>query len=318
MVMPEQEQNPVFVTKSHGKVLISGEYFLLKGAKGLAFPVKFSQSLIVSKREVNSRTFKMESYYAEKKWFSAEFICNDFSVIRCWNVGRARYLSSLFRAIRLLNPLFQNSEVYNIDCILDFDPDWGLGSSSTLIVNLCNWAGIDPFKVHFLISKGSGYDIAVAMLNQPIIYRINASDRVPEISILATKYSFSDKLYFVYLGKKVSSEISLNKFNAFNNVDEGLVSDISELTDEIVITNNFSEFNTILIKLINLSKKVIEADQVLVNLWKDFPGVIKPLGAWGGDFALVTWGGSVDELRKYFYQKEHFTLFAWKDFILYN
>jgi len=40
----------------------------------------------------------------------------------------------------------------------------GLGSSSTLIVNISKWANVDPFQVHKLISKGSGYDIAASLI----------------------------------------------------------------------------------------------------------------------------------------------------------
>ncbi len=53
---------------------------------------------------------------------------------------------------------------------LDFPRDWGLGSSSTLINNVAQWAQVDPFDLHFKVSNGSGYDIACANEDSPIVY----------------------------------------------------------------------------------------------------------------------------------------------------
>ena len=49
-----------FSVKSFGKILISGEYFILKGSKGLSIPVKFSQVLEVN--ETNSNFFEWQSF----------------------------------------------------------------------------------------------------------------------------------------------------------------------------------------------------------------------------------------------------------------
>ena len=53
---------------------------------------------------------------------------------------------------------------------LEFPRDWGLGSSSTLINNVAQWAQVDPFELHFKVSNGSGYDIACAKRRYPIVY----------------------------------------------------------------------------------------------------------------------------------------------------
>ena len=37
------------IFKSHGKLMITGEYFVLRGAKSLLLPTKFYQDMIVSK-----------------------------------------------------------------------------------------------------------------------------------------------------------------------------------------------------------------------------------------------------------------------------
>ena len=54
---------------SNGKLLLSGEYLVLKGAKSLSIPTRFSQTLEVSNNA--SGKIKWESYDQNKKiWFN--------------------------------------------------------------------------------------------------------------------------------------------------------------------------------------------------------------------------------------------------------
>ena len=53
---------------SNGKLLITGEYVVLDGAKALALPTKFGQSLVV-KSGINNQ-IKLTSFDSEKSiWF---------------------------------------------------------------------------------------------------------------------------------------------------------------------------------------------------------------------------------------------------------
>ena len=53
---------------SNGKLLITGEYLVLDGAKALALPTKFGQNLVVEKS--NTHQIKWTSYDADKSiWF---------------------------------------------------------------------------------------------------------------------------------------------------------------------------------------------------------------------------------------------------------
>ena len=61
------------VFKSHGKLMITGEYFVLHGAKSLLLPTKFFQDMTVSKLNEDS-IILWESYdQNNNKWFSAKF-----------------------------------------------------------------------------------------------------------------------------------------------------------------------------------------------------------------------------------------------------
>ena len=57
---------------SNGKLLITGEYLVLEGAKSLAIPTKFGQNLIVEK--IEQRQLIWGSFtHTRKCWFEAVF-----------------------------------------------------------------------------------------------------------------------------------------------------------------------------------------------------------------------------------------------------
>ena len=60
----------------------------------------------------------------------------------------------------------------NITTKLTFPRAWGLGTSSTLISLIAQWAKCDPFELLFEAFGGSGYDIACATANSPISYQL--------------------------------------------------------------------------------------------------------------------------------------------------
>ena len=73
----------------------------------------------------------------------------------------------------LLNPDFiNNAEGYKISTELTFPKNWGLGTSSTLLNNIAQWTKIDAFTLLKNSFGGSGYDIACAQNNTPIIYQL--------------------------------------------------------------------------------------------------------------------------------------------------
>ncbi len=50
--------------------------------------------------------------------------------------------------------------------------------------------------------------------------------------------------------------------------------------------------------------------------FSDYPGELKSLGAWGGDFFLAASPMTEKETKKYFNQKGLETIFSWKELIL--
>ena len=50
----------------------------------------------------------------------------------------------------------------------------------------------------------------------------------------------------------------------------------------------------------------------------DLEGEIKSLGAWGGDFAMMTWNDSKKKLIRYLEEKNIYTMFTFEELIKYK
>ena len=85
---------------------------------------------------------------------------------------KAMRLCQILQAVKQLNPkAFEGNDI-KFTTRLDFDPNWGLGSSSTLIANLAQWANVNPYELLKLTFGGSGYDLACATAEGPIYYQL--------------------------------------------------------------------------------------------------------------------------------------------------
>ena len=133
-----------YKTNSYGKILITSEYAVLQGALALAIPTKFKQSLSYIKNNSNSLIWK--SYNSENKvWFDCEFLLPNLKLIQNSNNKIGEDLLSILLSAKKLNPYFLNIDFGGVvSTELDFPNNWGLGSSSTLINNIANWANINP------------------------------------------------------------------------------------------------------------------------------------------------------------------------------
>ena len=83
---------------------------------------------------------------------------------------------------------------------MNFNHNWGLGSSSTLIHNLSKWADVEPFSVYWKVTSGSGYDLASCKYDKPIIYQLIKSE-TPKIESV-NFFLNSIKIYSSYTWTK--------------------------------------------------------------------------------------------------------------------
>ena len=162
---------------SNGKLLLTGEYLVLDGAKALAIPTKFGQDLVVQKIKEPEIIWGSFTHTGEC-WFEAVFDLKKLRLINCtFNSDKegsseviAETLLEILEEAKKLNPGFLASENgFVVKTTLTFPRNWGLGTSSTLINSIATWAKVDAFKLLWNSFKGSGYDIACAQNDRSCI-----------------------------------------------------------------------------------------------------------------------------------------------------
>jgi len=299
----------------NAKLLLTSEYLVLNGAKALAVPLKFGQRLCVEENEqgyISWQSFANDGSI----WFNGKYSLESFSVIESSNPDIARYPQNLLTAAQKLNPSFCNaSKGCNVISTLNYPLLWGLGSSSTLIAAVACWAGIDPFKLHFKVSKGSGYDIACAISDGPVIYALHVNQ--PEFSRVKFAPVFSDKIYFVYQGTKQDSADGIRKYlnkNAFP--DNESIKTANLLTERMLSASLLSEFEQVLREHEILISNLLGVPSIRQTIFNDLPGEVKSLGAWGGDFCVLTWRDDPGLLSGYLKSKGLETWFNFNDIVL--
>ena len=301
---------------SNGKFLLSGEYLVLQGARALALPLRLGQSLEVTTIDDENGMIHWDAYTPKGFWFASIFSKHGFTVHASDDMEKADNLCKIFQEIKSLNSnILQDKNDYFFTTRLEFDSQWGLGSSSTLISLLSQWANVNPYKLLRRTMGGSGYDIACATASKPITYQlINGEPIVDEISF---KPAFSEKLYFVYQGHKQSSgkEVKSFKERAKNSDFTFEVSEISKISESLARVTSFDEFCSLLTRHEAIMSRVLEQPP-LKTQYLDFQGVIKSLGAWGGDFFLAATELSEKEVKEYFNEKGLDVVIKYDDIVL--
>ncbi|MEO8935144.1 MAG: GYDIA family GHMP kinase [Xanthomarina sp.] len=295
---------------SNGKLLLTGEYVVLDGALALAIPTKFGQSLKIS--PLDERQIIWKSLDEKNQvWFESVFSLEDVnSGVKNFSDEKSLRLFEILHAAKQLNSDFLNLGC-QIETKLTFRQDWGLGSSSTLINNIANWAKVDAYKLLQITFGGSGYDLACAQNNFPITYQLN-TEKQRTIKEAPFNPPFKDALYFVYLNKKQNSRDGIAQYKANTSAKAKAIKEISQITTKMVSCSNLKDFNGLLERHEQLISNIILQTPVQEKLFSDFKGSIKSLGAWGGDFVLVT---SEENPKAYFSKKGFDTMVSYSEMV---
>ena len=296
--------------RANGKLLLTGEYLVLHGAKAIAMPLNVGQQMEVSQFE-NSSTVRWQAWFQDKIWFECVLNLDDFSVFQTSDPAKSEVLVKLFKAILELNPEFKIPTGIKFETKLESNPEWGFGSSSTLVSLLAQFANVDPFVLNDLVFQGSGFDIACATADGPIFYTRNQ----PSEPILLN-YPFADQLFLVYSGKKKGTAREVRSFLKEKMISETQIAEMSVLSEEFAACDNQSDFNRLIEIHELMIGKIIAQIPVKARFFPDFDGAIKSLGAWGGDFWLVSTEMPFEQIRKYFENKGFDPVFKWSDLIL--
>ena len=297
---------------SHGKLLLSAEYLVLDGAIGLAIPTKLGQEMTVEANE-NER-LEWTSYDREDRiWFRASFDLENFDyIVFDGEEETAETLKKIFEASREMKPSFwEEAEGAIVRTFLEFDRSWGLGSSSTLINNIAQWVNTDPFQLLFKSMGGSGYDIACANASGPLFYQV--LDQKPKAWLVEFDPSFKDELYFVHLNRKQSSAESIALYAGMKQLEPKHFELSNKLSREMFQSQSSKNFGELMRAHELLMASVLNQKPIKEELFTDFQGEIKSLGAWGGDFVLVCGSGGV---RSYFEDKGYPTVISYAEMVL--
>lgn len=298
---------------SSGKLLLTGEYLILKGALALALPVKFGQSLGIAE-EPSGSLFTWESFEKGRCWFKAKYDTAFFNVTETTDDKIASRLLNWLKAADELNPgFFKNQKGKRVSVEADFDLSWGLGSSSSLLSNIAWWAGVDPFQLHKLVSGGSGYDVVCARANGPVFFRLDGDGyKVREVQF---NPDFKENIYFIYSGRKQDSAKSVEGFKKKSNSFYPEIERISDLTDQIASAKTLFEFEACIREHEEIMSGVLKQKRLKEERFADLEGEVKSLGAWGGDFAMLTWHKSEEKLKGYLNAKNIETFFPFDQII---
>ena len=285
---------------------------VLSGALSLALPTKLGQRMNVKKTD--RPTLRWNAKVRGEDWFSAQFSLPDL-VIQSSNIEKVgeRLLKIILITKELAPDFLSDGAGYEVETNLEFDAQWGLGSSSSLLSNIAYWADCNPYRLNKKVFKGSGYDIACARSDAPILYHFNTKGKA-QVEVIDFNPSFADQLYLVWLKQKQNTFEEITRY-AKGESHSKEIEVVNAITIRMQKCNDLTEFKTLMEDHENLISHLIKMAKVKETLFPDFDGAIKSLGAWGGDFVLAASSQSFDEVEKYFKQKGYNTVFRYRDLI---
>ena len=312
--------------RAHGKLLLTGEYFVLDGALALACPCKLGQKLTIQQSSQTQEISWQSLDRTGQSWFEASFHIDHFRTLTSSDPSISNRLEQILLALRRLQPDALSSGL-KITTQLEFPRLWGLGTSSTLISTLAQAFGVDPFLLLADSFGGSGYDIACAMARGPILFQKH--QHLPPAWVrrhdpkfdgqfvdYPIPFHFKDHLYFVFLQKKQNSRLGIQHYRSLISVQKNLIEEATRLTIAFTRAQNLEELEDLIKVHEQFVSKHLQLPKAKDLYFQDYWGTVKSLGAWGGDFVLVTSKRSKMETINYFRRKGFQTILPYKELIL--
>jgi mevalonate kinase len=299
-VQTSQEQISLY---GHGKLLLTSEYFVLDGAKALSIPTHFGQHMRVKKLSGESNTlYWIALNHLKQPWLNLAFDKTDFACIN-FDSKEAATLTQLLTQARTLNVDFLTDDGdVAVETYLEFPNSWGLGSSSTLVYCLSQWAKVDGITLLKKTIGGSGYDVACAGSDTPILYHIE--NEKPQWEQVSFDPPFRDQIYFAYTGQKALSSKGISYYKEKAKRKEDTVRWLNILTESMLQCQSIKKMDQIIHEHESIVSEQLELPKVKDQLFPDYWGEVKSLGAWGGDFVMLTNTQSEEELLSYLRGKD--------------
>ncbi len=295
----------------NGKLLLTGEYLVLDGATALALPTRFGQEFLITAHP--ERVVRWRSRDADHGiWFEATFTWDEIASGRLETEDPiAVTLARILHTAHTMHRGVLDASGYDVVATLTFPRLWGLGSSSTLLYAVAKWFDIDPYELSRRTLGGSGYDIACAGSSHPIFYQL--LDGRPVVTAAPFQPVFAGHLYFVYLNQKQDSRASIAHYRNRRQATARELQMISDISHALVHTGKLDNFMSLLAEHEDLLSGVLGWDPIQKRQFRDFNGVIKSLGGWGGDFVLAA---TKEDPHAYFKDRGFETIVPYRDMIL--
>lgn len=298
---------------ANGKLLLSGEYLVLQGALALATPCKFGQDLKIEKTDTSSLVWQSLKQDGSI-WIQEEF---SKTILQSKLNSNDSVLAQTLKNALSANPDFIH-ELLNkkVTTQLQFPTEWGLGSSSTLIHLIAKWSNTNAIAINSKVTGGSGYDIACAESHRPILFRNDEEGAV--WNMVNFNPPAQEQLFFIYLNKKSNSKEAVKKFIAEKKDFKEEIETISEISEALLFCDVFEDFIVLLQEHEEVMQYVLQEEKIQSAMFSDFPGVVKSLGAWGGDFILAAANIAPTEIRSYFHKKGFDTILNYNEMVLFT
>lgn len=296
---------------SPGKLLLTSEYVVLDGALALAVPTTLGQECFFSELEDRKSLIRWEAFNEEKHWLSVLVDFKEWQILETSNEEAARFVLKTLQYLQNLSKnCFKENYSYQIRTNLQFPPNFGLGSSSTLINNLAEWAKVSPFELNDLALGGSGYDIAVAKEKSPILFQ-KFPNRI-HTEKLDYNPNFKEELIFIHLNKKQDSREGIRLYKSSVKTQEQ-IDFFTNLTHKVIQAADVKTFDELMTIHETELLKIIHLKTAKDTYFKDCPVFVKSLGAWGGDFVMSR---KFNGYETYFTERGFPTFFSWSQLIL--
>lgn len=284
--------------RANGKLLLTGEYAILDGALSLAVPTTYGQQLVVEDAPDPQRLYWESQDANGQPWFWGEWLLSNRRLERIsisdQTVGEM--LETLFAVALTEGADPEKLRAKRIRTKIDFPRNWGLGSSSTLVYLMADYLSVSAYELLDHSFGGSGYDLACAGASGPILFQQRQRVEIPWTP------AFSEQMFFVYQGQKQSSRAGIRRYRE-QSVAKVDIEYISELTYQIIRTDRWEEAAEIFHEHERLIGRMTGQIPIQDQRFSGFPGQIKSLGAWGGDFALALSDVGKNAVATYFNEK---------------
>ena len=127
-------------------------------------------------------------------------------------------------------------------------------------------------------------------------------------------WHFLNKIYFLYSGKKKNSREGISSYRS-KSLNPAYISEISQLTEKVMTVESFSDFCALLKTHEKITGNQLGLIPIQEEYFTDFQGVVKSLGAWGGDFLMILTELPQSDIISYFKKKGFSTLFTYNELI---